>query len=81
MKPNQTLMKKLVHPKDVVQDIERSNVVYCISCASCHTTYVGDTKRKIGKRVEEHRKAVQKAEVEVSECSEFHNSLVKPVNL
>ena len=66
-------MKKLVHSKDVAPDIERSNVVYCIPCASCHATYVGETKRKLGKRVEEHtpcRKAVQKAEVEVSALAE-----------
>ena len=70
MKPNQTIMKKLVHPKDVVPDIERSNVVYRIPCVTCHATYVGETKMKLGKRVDQHRKAVQRAEVEVSALAE-----------
>ena len=44
--------------------MERSNVVYCIPCADCSTSHVEETKRKLGKRMEEHQKAVQKAEVE-----------------
>ena len=37
-------MRKLVHPKDVVMDIERLNVVYSVPCADCPTIYVGETK-------------------------------------
>ena len=65
LKPNQTLMKKLEHPNDV-PDIKRSNVVYHIPCVNCHATYKGETNRELDKRVDEHMKATQRAEVEVS---------------
>ena len=70
MKPYRTLKQRLVHPKDVVPKMERSNVVYCIPCADCPASYVGETKRRLGKRMDEHRRAVQKAEFEVSALAE-----------
>ena len=70
MKPYWSLMRRLVHPKDVVPEMERSNIVYCIPCADCPATYVGETKRRLGKRVDQHRRAVHKAEVEVSALAE-----------
>ena len=60
IKPYQTLMRKLVHPKDTISELERSNIVYCIPCADCSSTYVGETKGKLGKRLDEHRRVVQK---------------------
>ena len=48
----------------------RLNVVYCTPCADCPASYVGETKRRLGKRMEEYRKAVQKAGVEVSALAE-----------
>ena len=70
MKPNQTLMRMLVHPKDVIPEMERPGVVYHIPCADCPAAYVGETKRRLGKRIDEHRRAVQKGEVEVSALAE-----------
>ena len=64
MKPYQNLRHKLVHPKDVAPKMERPNVVYCIPRADCPANYVGETTSKLGKRVDEHRRDVQKAEVE-----------------
>ena len=63
-------MQKLVHSKDTVSELERSNVVYCIPCADCSATYVGETKRKLGNRLDDHRRAVQKADFEVSALAE-----------
>ena len=68
MRPYQTLI--LVHPKDTVLDLERSNIVYCIPCADCSATCVGETKRKLGKRMHKHKRAVQKVDVEVSAIAE-----------
>ena len=51
MKPNQALMRKLIHTKDVGPEMERLNV--------------GETKGRLGKRIGEHRRAVQSAGVEV----------------
>ena len=50
MRPHQTLRQMLVHLKDPLPDMERSNVVYRIPCAECPATYVGETKRKLCKR-------------------------------
>ena len=47
-----TLIGKLMHPKDTVSEMERSNVVCCIPCVDCSATYVGETKRKLGERVD-----------------------------
>ena len=44
-----TLKRKLVHPKDVVSEKERPNVVYRIPCEGCPATYVGQTKRRLEK--------------------------------
>ena len=63
-------MQKLVHPKDTVSELERSNIVYCIPCADCSTTYVGETNKKLGKRLAEHRRAVPKANFKVSALAE-----------
>ena len=47
-----------VHPKDVVPVMERLDVVYCIPCGGCRTTYIGETKRRLCKRIDEHKRAV-----------------------
>ena len=64
MKPYRTLMQRLVHLKDVIPEMERLNVVYDISCAGCPGTYMylGETKRRLGKRRDKHQRTVQKAD-------------------
>ena len=59
-----------MHPKDVVLVKHKPNVVYRIPCASCLATYVHQTKRRLEKRINEHRTAVQKAEIETSTLAE-----------
>ena len=43
----------LVHPKDKLDPMEASDVVYCIPCASCDRSHIGETGR-----INEHRKEV-----------------------
>ena len=52
-----------MHSKDLVPKKERPNVVYHILRGGCPATYmyVGQTKRMLEKRINEHRRAVQKA--------------------
>ena len=61
-----TLRKRLVHPKDIISQMERSCMECCIPCGDCPATYVGETKRKLGKRVDEHKRALQRADSDVS---------------
>ena len=70
MRPHQTLKQRLVHPKDAIPDMEKSGVIYCIPCAECPATYVGETKRKLGKRMDEHKRAVRMADFNVSAVAE-----------
>ena len=64
------LKQSLVHPKDAIPDMKKSNVVYCIPCAECPVTYVGETKRKLCKRVDEHMRAVRMADFNSSALAE-----------
>ena len=59
-KPHRTLRQILVHPKDKVEDSQKCGVVYCVPCLSCPQKYVGESGRKLGTRMEEHKKETDK---------------------
>ncbi|XP_072039523.1 uncharacterized protein [Amphiura filiformis] len=65
MKPHCTLRNMLVHPKDKRDPLNTTEVVYSIPCKNCNETYVSETGRKFGKRLEEHRAEADKACVNV----------------
>ena len=54
MKPYKTLKTVLVHPKDK-QEKDLTECVYKVPCANCDKTYIGETGRKFGVRLQEHR--------------------------
>ena len=58
MKPHQAIRQLLVKPKDRREKEEKAEVVYKIACKNCEKTYVGETGRKLGTRISEHRKDV-----------------------
>ena len=60
MKPNTTLRKLLVHPKDKVDPINTTDCVYEIPCSHCDNTYIGETGRKFTTRLEEHKRETSK---------------------
>ena len=70
LRPHRTLKQTLVHPKGAIPNMQKSSVVYCIPCAECPATYVGETKRKLCKRVDEHRRAVRMADFNSSALAE-----------
>ncbi|XP_072025262.1 uncharacterized protein [Amphiura filiformis] len=65
MKPHCTLRNMLVHPKNKRDPLNTTEVVYSIPCQNCNETYVGETWRKFGKRLKEHRAEADKACVNV----------------
>ncbi|XP_072051908.1 uncharacterized protein [Amphiura filiformis] len=56
MKPNNTLRKILVHPKDKIDPRNTTDCVYEIPCTNCNHSYVGETGRKFETRLNEHQK-------------------------
>ncbi|XP_072025387.1 uncharacterized protein [Amphiura filiformis] len=56
MKPNTTLRKMLVHPKDKIDPLSTTDCVYEIPCANCKHSYVGETGRKFETQLNEHQK-------------------------
>jgi len=59
MRPVKTLKRILVHPKDKQVKEETTECVYRIPCGNCDKTYVGETGRKFGTRLREHRTEVE----------------------
>jgi len=55
MKPWKTLKDLLVHPKDKQDKEDITECVYKVPCANCDKTYVGETGRKLGVRLHEHK--------------------------
>ena len=58
MRPCKTLRNILVHPKDKETE-QTSECVYKVPCTSCEKIYVGETGRKLGIRLQEHRMEVE----------------------
>ena len=46
--------------KDKIKKTEKNNVIYKIKCKDCDFSYIGQTSRKLYKRVNEHKKAYKK---------------------
>ena len=59
MKAYKTLKGVLVHPKDKQDKEDVTECVYKVPCANCDKTYIGETGRKFGVRLQEHRTEVE----------------------
>jgi len=55
-----TLKKYIKRGKDNLKAFCQQDVVYKISCNDCEATYIGQTKRKLGTRIQEHIKDINK---------------------
>ena len=61
MKPHCTIRSQLVHPKDKREPKNTSDAIYNIPCKNCKLSYVGETGRAFGTRLDEHKKEAEKA--------------------
>jgi len=59
MKPYKTLKTALVLPKDKQEKEDLTECVQKVPCANCDKTYIGETGRKFGVRLQEHRTEVE----------------------
>ena len=60
VKPQTTLRQVLVHRKDKVEKQKKAGVVYKIPCIQREKPYIGETGRRLGTRITEHRKEAEK---------------------
>ncbi len=58
VKPHLTLRNILVYPKDKIDTLDKTGVVYKITCNNCKKIYIGEPGRKLGVRSKEHRQEV-----------------------
>ena len=59
VRPHTTMRKILVHPKDQIKKEHKCGVIYEVPCKNCNQTYVGETGRQLGVRLNEHRKETE----------------------
>ena len=64
----------LVHPKDRQEKEEITDSVYEILCAICEKCYIGETGRKFGTRLKEHKTEVEAINQHASSLSEQNKS-------
>ena len=54
-----TLRKLVCKPKDRVATEDKSNIVYEIDCSNCEAVYLGESKRSLKLRSDEHKRSVR----------------------
>ena len=59
MRPHQNNIRILVRQKDKVEDSRKTDCIYKIPRRSCSPTYIDETVRTFGTRLEEHKKEVE----------------------
>jgi len=61
--------------KDVLSLSVRSNVVYRINCLNCDASYVGQTKRTLNTRINEHRSHIRRNSTQHSVITDHKRNL------
>ena len=59
-KPHKTLKQLLVRPKDTINAVEKPGPIYKMQCDGCPKVYIGESKRNVKVRQQEHQKSVKK---------------------
>ena len=71
-KSDTTLRSHLIRPKDTVNLIRKDNVVYCIA-RKCSKIYIGEMKRPMQQRMEEHERDIRLARTQTFAVSKHAN--------
>ena len=61
--PAYTLKRTLINVKNRVPEEKKNTVVYQVPCKDCCKLYMGESKRTLKVRLAEHKRAVQKSDV------------------
>ena len=77
---NSFKIKNYFSYKDPIRDDLKSFLVYKVTCASCSSSYIGETCRHFKTRIEEHIKKDNKSHIfkhlhSTTTCSDSYNSL------
>ena len=59
MKPHLTIRKLLPSLKEPLDNSEKSCLVYQVPCLDCSFVYIGQTKRDLKSRLDEHKRAIK----------------------
>ena len=66
MKPDLTIRKLLPSLKDPLDNSEKSCLVYQVPCRDCSFVYIGQTKRDLKSRLDEHKRAIKNQHPDLS---------------
>lgn len=66
--------------KDEIELDKRTHVIYKIECADCQALYIGQTKRYMKTRINEHKNNFKKAQIEFTVISEHRNDFQHEFN-
>ena len=66
-KPYRTLRQTLASLNDKTGIEDQSGVVYQLSCKDCNASYIGESGRKLGKRLSEHKSSAASSKSAVRE--------------
>ena len=66
-KPQGSLRQSLVAPKDKTAKEKLSGVVYSVDCAGCDSHYIGESGRKLEKRITEHKSTAASSKSAIKE--------------
>ena len=73
------IRSQLSKVKDTLPLESQSGVVYEIPCSCCNMSYIGETVRRLGSRVKEHKDACSHCEIEKSALADHAWSKGHPV--
>ena len=71
-----TLRRLLSKPKDHIPKEDRNNAVYKLNCKDCEAVYMGETKRTLNIRADEHITAIKTASKKVTLQSTAGNTIM-----